>query len=246
MRIAVCDDEEAQRKLIIKYLREWAMERKRPVEIMDFSGGESFLFHWEDDQMFDLLILDIEMGTVNGVDLAAQIRERNEDIPILFITGYDSYMARGYEVSAIQYLLKPMYKDKLFQVMDKLLKGKKPEEKQTFLTEEGILLLAPSEIWYGEAAGHYCSLYVGAREYLVRHSITELLEMLSGQKTFVRCHRSFFVNLQHISAITRTEIVLDDQKRLPISRSAAKAVNEAFIRNYGLAGKQEDRRDGRA
>lgn len=98
---------------------------------------------------------------------------------------------QGYEVSAIQYLLKPMYKDKLFSVMDKLLKGKKPEEKLTFLAEEGVLLLAPSEIWFGEAAGHYCTLYMDQREYPVRHSITELLKMLDGQKTFVRCHRSF-------------------------------------------------------
>lgn len=241
MRIAVCDDEEAQRKLIIKYLQEWSLERKKPVEILDFPGGESFLFRWEDDKAFDLLILDIEMGTINGVDLAVKVREENEDIPILFITGYDSYMARGYEVSAIQYLLKPMYKDKLFLVMDKLLKGKKPEEKLTFLTEEGVLLLAPSEIWFGEAAGHYGMLYAGQREYPVRHSITELLKMLDGLKTFVRCHRSYFVNLQHISAITRTEIVMDDQRRLPISRSAAKEVNAAFIRNYG----QVDRESGR-
>lgn len=94
MWIAVCDDEEAQRKLIIKYLQEWSLERKKPVEIMEFSGGESFLFQWEDDKAFDLLILDIEMGTINGVDLAVKVRGENEDIPILFITGYDSYMAR--------------------------------------------------------------------------------------------------------------------------------------------------------
>lgn len=241
MRIAVCDDEEAQRKLIAKYLQEWSLDRKKPVEIMDFSGGESFLFQWEDDQAFDLLILDIEMGAVNGVDLAEKVREVNEDIPILFITGYDSYMARGYEVSAIQYLLKPMYKDKLFSVMDKLLKGKKPEEKLTFQMEEGVLLLAPSEIWFGEAAKHYCILYVGQREYQVRHSITDLLKMLSRQKSFVRCHRSFFVNLQHISAITRTEIVMDDLRRLPISRSAVKAVNEAFIRNYGQIDRESEK-----
>lgn len=235
MRIAVCDDEEAQRKLITKYLQEWAFQKKKQIEILTFSSGESFLFQWEDDRAFDLLILDIEMGTTNGVELAEKVREENEDIPILFITGYDSYMARGYEVSAIQYLLKPMYRDKLFSVMDKLSKGKKPEEKLTFQTEEGVLLLAPSEIWFGEAAGHYCILHVAQREYQVRHPITELLRLLGGQKTFVRCHRSFFVNLQHISAITRTEIVMDDQRRLPISRSAVKAVNEAFIRNYGQA-----------
>lgn len=237
MRIAVCDDEEAQRKLIANYLQEWSAGRKKPVEVMTFSGGEDFLFQWEDDKGFDLLVLDIEMGAVNGVELAQKVREENEEIPILFITGYDTYMARGYEVAAIQYLLKPMYKDKLFAVMDKLLKGKKPEEKLTFQTEEGMLLINPSEIWFGEASGHYCILHTAKGEYQVRHSITDFGKMIDGRKEFVRCHRSFFVNLMHISAITKTEIVMDDGERLPISRSAAKAVNEAFIRNYGLAGK---------
>lgn len=62
MRIAVCDDEEAQRQLIAKYLQEWSLQRKRPVEILTFSGGEDFLFQWEDDKAFDLLVLDIEMA----------------------------------------------------------------------------------------------------------------------------------------------------------------------------------------
>ena len=246
MRIAVCDDEEAQRQLIAKYLQEWSLQRKRPVEILTFSGGEDFLFKWEDDKAFDLLVLDIEMGAVNGVKLAETVRKENEDIPILFITGYDTYMARGYEVAAIQYLLKPMYKDKLFVVMDKLLKGRKPEEKFTFQTEEGVLLLGSSEIWFVEAAGHYCILRGAKGEYQIRHSITDLVRMTKGRKEFVRCHRSFLVNLMYISAITKTEIVMDDQKRLPISRGAAKSVNEAFIRNYGLAGNQKDDGDGRA
>ena len=85
MRIAVCDDEEAQRQLIAKYLQEWSLQRKRPVEILTFSGGEDFLFQWEDDKAFDLLVLDIEMGAVNGVKLAETVRKENEDIPILFI-----------------------------------------------------------------------------------------------------------------------------------------------------------------
>lgn len=233
MRIAVCDDEESQRRLIMKYLQEWAGSRKRPVEILDFADGESFLFFWEDDKAFDLLVLDIEMGALSGVELAERIRRENEEIPLLFITGYESYMARGYEVSAIQYLVKPMYKEKLFAVMDKLAKGKKAEEKLVFQTEEGVLLFAPSQIWFAEASGHRCVLHVAGDEYLLRHSITELWKMLEGRKAFVRCHRSFLVNLLHISAITRTEIVMDDGSRLPVSRSAFRAVNEAFLQNYG-------------
>ncbi len=236
MRIAVCDDEKAQRRLIINYLQEWARASGQILDILEFPDGESLLFCWEDEKDFDLLILDIEMGRLSGMELAERIRGEDEEIPILFITGYETYMAQGYEVAAIQYLLKPLSKEKLFAVLDRLQRKRKPEEKLTFLTGEGVLLLAPSDIWFAEARGHQCILSTARGSCQIRHSITELLKMLSGQKGFVRCHRSYLVNLRHISAITKTELVMDDFRRLPVSRGAYRAVNEAFIASYGVRG----------
>lgn len=176
MRIAICDDEKAQRSLITKYLQEWARENGQILELSEFPDAESLLFCWEDEKRFDLLILDIEMGALSGMELAERIRRENEDIPILFITGYETYMARG----------------------------------------------------------HQSLLSTAHESYQLRHSITELWKMLDGQKGFVRSHRSYLVNLRHISAITRTELVMDDFRRLPISRGAYRAVNAAFIANYGV------------
>lgn len=234
MRIAICDDEEAQRTLIIKYLQEWATLRGHNVETSSFFSTENFLFGWEEDRQFDLLILDIEMGVLSGMDLARKIREEDEGIPILFITGYESYMAQGYEVSAIQYLLKPMYKDKLFTALDKLHKGRKAEAKLLFQMEEGILFLAPSEIWHVEAIGHNSMLHTADSSHRLRHSFNEILKILENRREFVQCHRSYLVNMQHVSAITRLDIVMDNKAKVPISRRAYKAVNQAFIANYGL------------
>ncbi len=240
MRIAVCDDEEVQRKLIIKYLREWAGEKGEAVEAVPFPSAESFLFAWEDDRRYELLILDIQMGGISGMELAERVRREDEEIPILFITGYETYMAQGYEVAAIQYLLKPVYREKLFVVLDRVARGRRAEEKLAFQTEEGTLLLMPSRIWYAEAMGHYCMLHTADTVWRVRHSITELVKRLGENREFVHCHRSFLVNMRHIAAITRSEVVMDDDTRLPVSRGAQKAVNRAFIQNYGL-----DRQDRR-
>lgn len=79
MRIAICDDEEAQRVLIIKYLQEWATLRGHNVETSSFSSAENFLFSWDEDRQFDLLVLDIEMGVLSGMELARKIREENEE-----------------------------------------------------------------------------------------------------------------------------------------------------------------------
>lgn len=238
MRIAICDDEESQRALIEKYLYEWAEARSLILETVAFSDAEQFLFEWEEDKRYDLLVLDIEMGAINGMDLAKRIRREDEEIPIVFITGYESYMAQGYEVSAMQYLLKPMYKDKLFTVLDKLQKVKKAEAKLPFQTEEGMIFIAPSDIWYVEATGHYSTLHTAETSHLLRPSFSEMLKRLSGQHSFVQCHRSFLVNVQHVSAITKTELIMDNRGKIPISRNCYKTVNQRFIEYYNLHGER--------
>lgn len=235
MRIAICDDEEVQRLLLQKYVEEWARDNKILLETKLFNSGESFWFAWEDDRDYDLLILDIEMGQLSGMELAADIRRKDEEIPILFVTGYDSYMAQGFEVAALHYLLKPLRKEKLFGVLDKFYKTKmkkEPEEKLLFRTERGPLSLPVSRIWYIEARAHQCILYTEDETYILCASISEMVRQLCTRRAFVRCHRSYLVNVQHISAIVKPELVLDDKRRIPVSRSAEKEVSRVFIELY--------------
>jgi len=232
MRIAVCDDEEAQRILLTKYLQEWAKQQNILLEVVPFLNAEGFLFCWAEDKAFDLLILDIEMGELNGMELAMKLREQYADIPILFVTGYESYMAQGYEVSALHYLLKPIHKEKLFGVLDKFQRAQKPEDKLLLQTESGSIFILPSDIWYIEAAGHQSVLYTSNRECKIKHSISEMKDLLQDRQQFIACHRSYLVNMQHASAIVKSELIMDSGIRLPISRGATKPVNEAFIRTY--------------
>jgi Response regulator of the LytR/AlgR family len=232
VRIAICDDEEVQQKLLGKYLSEWAEENKVFLELKMFSSGEEFAFCWEDDRNYDLLILDIEMGKMNGMELAASIRRQDEEIPVLFVTGYDNYMSQGYEVSALHYLMKPVHKEKLFAVLDKLGRKEKQEPKLLFLTESGAVSLPVSKVWYVEARAHRCILYTEDEEYILRSPMGEIVQYLEEYQGFVRCHRSYMVNVRHISTIIKPEVILDDKRRLPVSRSAEKEVNRTFIEFY--------------
>lgn len=232
MRIAICDDEEVQQKLLKKYLEEWARQNHIPLETSLFPSAEAFVFAWEDDKNYDLLILDIEMGKINGMELAGNIRRQDEDIPILFVTGYDKYMAQGYEVAALHYLLKPVRKEKFFAVMDKLNQKGKPEEKLLFQTDNGVISMPVSKIWYVEAMAHQCILYTAEEEHVLHSSIGETEQYLESHKELIRCHRSYLVNMQHIASIVKSELVLDDKRRLPISRSAQKKVNQEFLAYY--------------
>lgn len=235
MRIAICDDDEAQRLLIQKYVEEWALDNKVRMETKLFASSESFWFAWEDDSAYDLLVFDIEMGQMSGMELATKIRREDEDIPILFVTGYDSYMAQGFEVAALHYLLKPLRKEKFFEVLDKFNKmrlRRTQEEKILFRTEKGPLSLPVSRIWYIEAMAHQCILYTEDTSYVLCSSISEMIKRLCGRREFVRCHRSYLVNVRHISAIVKPELILDDGRRIPVSRSAEKEVGKVFIEFY--------------
>ena len=148
MRIAVCEDEAAQRQLLGGYVQEWAEETQVRTDVAFFDSGESFLFASEDDKAYDLVMLDIEMGKLSGIDLAIKIRHEDQTLPILFVTGYEEYMEYGYDVAALHYLVKPVKKDRLFAVLNRVWEGRKPEEKVLLETDHGMASIGRGKIWY--------------------------------------------------------------------------------------------------
>lgn len=132
-RIAVCDDSAADREYTAGLVRAWAAETDNQVSISLFSSGENFLFRAEDEGSFDILLLDIEMGAMDGVTLAKKLRQKNETLQIVFITGYSDYIAEGYEVSALHYLMKPVKKEKLFSVLNRAAEKLRRDENMLHL-----------------------------------------------------------------------------------------------------------------
>lgn len=231
MRIAVCEDEAAQRQLLGGYVQEWAEETQVRTDVAFFDSGESFLFAWEDDKAYDLVMLDIEMGKLSGIDLAIKIRHEDQTLPILFVTGYEEYMEYGYDVAALHYLIKPVKKDRLFAMLNRVWERRKPEEKVLLETDQGMVSIGRGKIWYAEAAGHQCLLCLEKESLCLKCSIGTLEALLSGGQ-FVKCHRSYLVNLEHVAAVRRTEVVLDDGRQVPLSRYLYRQVNEAFVGFY--------------
>lgn len=129
-KIAICDDEQKDRDFVAALSRRWAEQRGNTVELTEFSSAEQFLFCYGEQSDYDILLLDIEMGQMDGVQLAKQLRQKNETIQIVFVTGYSDYISEGYEVAALHYLMKPVREEKFFSVLDraadKLRKNERP------------------------------------------------------------------------------------------------------------------------
>ena len=114
---AVCDDRPEDARLVASLAARWARRTGAEVELEVFPSAEAFLFRYQEKKDFDILLLDIEMTGMDGVELAKTVRRDNEAVQIVFITGYSDYIAQGYEVSALHYLMKPVNEEKFDQVL---------------------------------------------------------------------------------------------------------------------------------
>ncbi len=145
LHIAICDDHRTEIDYLKTLVSQWANERDFALRISTFESAESFLFAYDEDKSFDILLLDIQMKAMDGVELAKQIRKDNESLQIIFITGYPDFMAEGYEVSALHYLLKPVDSKKLAPVLDKAQKKLNIIEKSLLISTEGGMYRLPPQ-----------------------------------------------------------------------------------------------------
>ena len=149
-RIAICEDEKAQREYLAKLLEQWKNESGKKVAVDTYTSAEQFLFETEGKQPHDLLILDIQMEQMNGVELARKVREKDTKVVIVFLTGIKDYAIEGYEVGAVRYLLKPVKEAELFVLLDKLCEEAKKQKEEFFLFQAAGVInrVAFSEIFY--------------------------------------------------------------------------------------------------
>ena len=230
-RVAIVDDSKTDAEYIQSILSAWAQDRQTGVQAQRFVSAENFLFHYADDKDWDILLLDIEMGEMDGVSLAKKIRQDNETVQIVFVTGFADYISEGYEVSALHYLMKPAKQEKMFAVLDRAVAAMQKTERVILLPVGGEMLRLPvGQVQYVEAFSHTVAIVTDADMIHVKMSITEIEKMLGDG--FVRCHRSYLVGIKHIARLSRTEVILDIGKILPLSRSAAATVHKAFISYY--------------
>ena len=230
-RIAICDDNPQDAAFVQNILDRWSAERGTELRVERFPSAESFLFRYEEDKAWDILLLDIEMGEMDGVTLAKRIRPGNESVQIVFITGFADFVAEGYEVAALHYLMKPVREEKLFAVLDRAAAAMQKTERMILLNVDGEMVRLPvSKICYVEAFAHSASIVTESKTLSVKQSISELEQQLGTD--FVRCHRSYLVGLRHIARLSKSEVLLDSGKSLPLSRGAAQQVHKAFISYY--------------
>lgn len=236
-KIGICDDSPGDCSYIKALINNWANTSGNQVIISAFPSAEAFLFDYAENTTHDILLLDIEMKAINGIELAKQIRQDNETVQIIFVTGYPDYIAEGYEVSALHYLMKPVGGDRLSEVLNRAVKNLSRQSRRINLTADGQTIRIPEdEIMSIEIFDHLLEIQTTKEHISVKMPISRIENDLSG--SFTRCHRGCIVNMRYIRKITKTDVILDSGKTFPLSRRLYGEVNRAML-NYMKGGRPE-------
>lgn len=226
-KIAICDDSDADRQYVFDFVTKWAEDAGHTVQAALFSSAEDFLFHYAEKNDYDILLLDIEMGNMDGVTMAKKLRRDNDTVQIIFITGYSDYISEGYEVAALHYLMKPVKQEKLCSVLDRAAEKLSKNEKILNFEVGGEMVRIPIyQIRYADVFGNYVTIHA-SDDFTVKMTLSELEKELDDR--FYRASRSVVVNLTQISRVTKTEIKLNDGVSIPLPRGAYDGINRAII-----------------
>ena len=228
-RVAIVDDSIKDAEFVHGILNSWADQRQVNIQAEVFPSAEAFLFRYAEDKEWDILLLDIEMGAMDGVTMAKRVRQDNEAVQIVFITGYSDYIAEGYEVAALHYLMKPVNKDKLLAVLDRAMEKRKQEERCLNLEAYGEMVRIPFyEIRYLDVHQNYVTVHAKA-DYTVKRTLGDFEKELDDR--FCRVGRGMILNLKYIQRVTKTEVRLSDGTVLPLPRGAYEPLNRAIIQH---------------
>jgi len=228
LTIAICDDNTVQIKELRRLLDEWAADKPFALAIDEYISAESFLFNYPDSSC-DLLLLDIEMKQLNGMELAKKLRGDGDMLPIIFITGYSEYMNDGYDVEALHYLLKPVERDRLFATLDRYAAKHENSQEIILNAAEGSYRISAGNIMYVEAFGRKTEAHLRDGNVLQCNMSIGEFEKFNG---FIHCHRSYIVNLEQVGSITKSSVILETGEEIPLSRRLYNAVNNSFIEFY--------------
>ena len=225
--VAICDDAAADREYLQTLVKRWAADRGHRVELTLYPSAESFLFRYAEDKDVQILLLDIEMGSMDGVSLARTLRKENDAVQIVFITGYSDYIADGYEVEALHYLMKPVKEEKLFAVLDRAVEKLHSNQRTLLLELPGEVVRLPVyQIRSAEVQGNYVTIHAKT-DCTVKMTLSELEAQLDDN--FFRLGRSALVNLGCVARVSKTAVTLNDGTVLPLPRGAYERINRAII-----------------
>lgn len=199
LRLAIVEDEQNYIDQLTGYIDRYRRERGADLSVTVFHDGDEIVESYTGQ--FDIILMDIQMRFMDGMTAAEEIRKVDQEVVIIFITNMQQYAVRGYQVDALDYIVKPVeyyaFSQKLDRAVNRIRKSA-----ASFITVHangGIYRLVTSRILYIESEGHNLHFYTTGGELISRMNISDAEEKLSPHG-FYRCGKGYIVNLEKVDS----------------------------------------------
>lgn len=234
LKLAIVDDDEKYREEIISLLKQYEREYGEVFIVSQYTDGDELTENYKSDM--DIILLDIEMEFMDGMTAAEYIRKLDQDVIIVFITNMPQYAIKGYQVGALDYILKPLNYYAFSQTMKRAIGRRKNSDKKYLyaVSREFKRKVDVSDILYIEVINH--DLYIHTKEETIesKGTIRDLEQQLKDMDFFL-CNKGYLVNLAYVDAVAGSDIVIGED-RLQVSRAKKKPLIEALNRYMAKLG----------
>lgn len=234
MKIAIVDDSAEDRTVLIEYFKKYNERNNTECEIREFASADSFLAELENGSTkFDMVIMDIDMPGKSGIEAARITRDQDERIVLMFVTNMPQYAMVGYEVEAVDYVLKPVTYENFELKMTKALRYIRRNRimKITLHTAEGTEILAISDIYFVESVLHYLIFHSRRGDFKIRCTMSQIESTLADYQ-FAKCNSGYLVNLSYVEAIKKDDVIVAGVP-LKISRGKKHSFINSFTKYLG-------------
>lgn len=231
LRIAVVDDEQAMRDQLCEYVQRYAAENRLTVEVVPFADGAEIAMPYQSG--FDIIMLDVDMPLLGGMSAAERIREQDKNVVLMFVTNMAQCAIRGYEVDALDFVVKPVTYAPFSMRLARAVKRARSRAGITLSlqTNDGLRIVSVNDILWLETVDHAVLCHTATDTYTVKNSLQNAEKLLQGQG-FARCNKCYLVNLRHVEGI-RGDTVRIGGVALELSRRQKAAFAQALLEYVG-------------
>lgn len=229
MRVAICDDQQEYRQLILQYVKFYFNENLIDLEHYEFSSGESLL---SSNKTFDIVFLDIEMNELNGIQTTKELNIRNKNTVIFIVTAYQKYLDDAMDLNVFRYIDKPIQAKRLYNGLDKAIDLINNNEITFKTRNDGIVTIHKNDIIYVEVKRKIVYVNTIEKQYIAREKMDFFKENLTASY-FAIPHISYVINFNFVKKFQRDKVQLKNNQVVSIAPKKQTEIKKKFMQFMG-------------
>lgn len=231
--LAIVEDDDGEAKVLTSHIEKYFTARNAQYKLTRFKSAEAFISEYR--TVFDIVFMDIMLPGMNGIEAAARLRETDEDVTLIFVSNMANLAVRGYEVSALDFIIKPVEYDSFAMRMNRAIKAVRRRKSVdiSIQTERAIKVVSASDIYYIEVSRHVLVYHTSKGVFSSRGALDAMEKKLAGEN-FVRCNVCYLVNLKYVTKVEGENLEIAGET-LKISRARKKNFMLALANYLGSA-----------